>query len=77
MEAPIKLAANGDGTYREVGHEVNDVDPHVTWVKTEYTEPREATDECTVCEKPIEDWQLWLCLDGGEAAHLSCVEVQR
>lgn len=65
----IKLTANGDGSYTEVGTD------DVTWVRDSYTEPRETIFDCDVCDQPIFEWELWTCLDGGEAAHTACVEV--
>ena len=70
MASKIQLVPRGDGTYAEPGTDV-------TWVEDSYTEPRETEFECVVCERPIEDWDLYTCLDGGDAAHVSCVEVQR
>ena len=81
----LKLAPNGDGTYREtepvtlpgVGLGGQDItaEPDVAWVRTSYSEPREALDECVVCGEEIEDWDLWLCMDGGDCAHFGCAEV--
>lgn len=64
----IKLTPHPDGTYRENGS--------VIWVPDSYTEPRDSLFDCCVCDKPIEDWNLWTCMDGGEAAHNACVVIQ-
>lgn len=64
----ITLTPAGDGTYAEDGQDV-------TWVLTSYTEPREALDDCADCGRPIGDWDLFLCLDGGETAHAGCVTI--
>ena len=69
----IKLLLRPDGTYAELESDgsVNEV----AWVRDSYTEPREAEFECCECRQPIEDEHFWTCLDGGEAAHKSCVEI--
>jgi hypothetical protein len=54
------------GAYTEYGTDV-------TWVRDTYTEPRDTLYDCVVCEEPIEEWNLFTCLDGGEAAHIGCV----
>ena len=65
----IELYSNYDGTFTEAGTEA-------TWVRDTCTEPREAEFECAGCDLPIGDWDLWTCLDGGDAAHLSCVVIR-
>lgn len=68
-KCPIRLVRDGiSAVYTEE-------DQDVTWVSDEYTEPRDTLYDCVVCERPIEDWTLFTCLDGGEAAHNKCVEV--
>lgn len=68
----IKLLPRENGTYAEVdGTLVLDV----AWVRDSYTEPRESLFDCSECEQPIEEWDLWTCLDGGDAAHQGCVEI--
>lgn len=64
----ITLTPRGDGTYAEPGQDV-------AWVLTSYTEPREHLDDCTECGEPIGDWTLFLCMDGGEAAHVNCTAI--
>jgi hypothetical protein len=65
----ITLTPNGDSAYSEPGQDV-------IWVLTTYTEPRENTDDCTECGEPIEEWDLFLCLDGGETAHTRCITFE-
>lgn len=68
MTEKIKITELPDGSLTEA-------DADVAWVRDSYTEPREYLFECCVCEAEIEDWDLMTCLDGGEAAHRSCVEI--
>jgi hypothetical protein len=70
MTEKIQLTEQRDGTLSEEGQDV-------VWVRTSYTEPREALDECCVCEEEIEEWDLLLCMDGGESAHLECADITR
>lgn len=69
MPKKIVLVKAGLGTYTEPGTDV-------VWIRDSYTEPREAEFECDACGKPITEWELWTCMDGGEAAHLDCVRVR-
>jgi len=69
MSSPIRLVKNEDATATEVGTDA-------VWVATGYTEPRENLDVCVVCDGDIEEWELWLCLDGGDCAHTGCVEME-
>jgi hypothetical protein len=65
----IRLVGNGtSGAWTEEGTDA-------TWVRDQYTEPRETLFDCAACEEPIKDWYLYTCLDGGDAAHLDCVEL--
>lgn len=32
-------------------------------------------DECAVCDEPVMDMDLYLCLDGGDSAHRGCVVI--
>lgn len=66
----IKLYTRRDGSVGEVG-----ADPLVTWILDTYTEPRDSLFPCEACGEDIEEWELWTCLDGGEAAHITCVEI--
>lgn len=69
MSEIIQLVKDGmAGVYTEVGTDTS-------WTPDEYTEPREFLFDCCACDNPIEDWALWTCLDGGEAAHKGCVKV--
>jgi hypothetical protein len=68
MAEKVTLIPAGLGTYTEPGQDV-------VWVRDRYTEPREAEFECCVCERPIEEWEFWTCMDGGEAAHEDCVTI--
>lgn len=70
MPEKIQLIELADGSLTE---DVADV----AWVRDGYTEPREFLETCVVCEQEIEDWYLMTCLDGGEAAHNSCVEITK
>lgn len=67
MTEKIKLTEQPDGSLTEVDG--------AAWVRDSYTEPREYLFECEGCHQEIEDWDLMTCLDGGEAAHRSCVEI--
>lgn len=71
----ITLIASGLGLYAELAEDgtVNDV----AWVRDRYTEPRDTEFECAACGKPITEWELWTCLDGGEAAHEDCVTIHQ
>lgn len=73
MADKIRLVRTGDGTYDELDEQGNR--EGVAWVRDEYTEPRDTLYECAACGLDIEDWWLWTCLDGGDTAHRSCVEV--
>lgn len=78
----ITLTPNGDGTYAEIqtdpdGFGGQDITLEVAWIRDGYTEPRDSLYDCDDCGEPIEEWELWTCLDGGEAAHLRCVTIER
>jgi hypothetical protein len=67
----IRLTEQPDGMLTEDGTDV------AFWVTTTYTEPREALDECADCRQPITEWDLMICLDGGDTAHTGCVEITK
>lgn len=68
-KCPVRLVKDSiSGLYTEEGTDA-------TWTPDEYTEPRDTLFDCAACGQPIEDWNLWTCLDGGDAAHQGCVEV--
>lgn len=64
----IFVRNNGDSTYIEENTDA-------VWVRDSYTEPREMLFGCIACGEEITDWDLWTCLDGGDAAHTSCVTI--
>lgn len=66
----VQLTRHEDGTLTE-GTPPNEV----YWLLTTYTEPREMLSDCVVCELEIEEWDHYVCLDGGESAHPGCVEI--
>lgn len=74
MPDKIKLVSNDDGVFANSGT-FSEPGTDVTWIRSEYTEPRESLFDCCVCDKPIEDWYMYTCMDGGEDAHIDCVEV--
>lgn len=59
-----------DGTFTEA-----DTDA-VIWVRDGYTEPRELLFCCVACQTLITDWFFMTCMDGGDAAHITCVEFR-
>lgn len=66
-----------DGTYTEwTGTPRGGKPEHVIWIRDSYTEPREFLFVCADCGELIEEWELYSCLDGGDAAHTGCVEVR-
>jgi hypothetical protein len=72
-ERMIMLTPNDDGTYAEwAGTAKLDV----TWIRDSYTEPRGFLFECADCGSGIAEWEMFSCLDGGDAAHTGCVEVR-
>ena len=71
----ITLIRSGLGMYAEL--EDNGTVNDVAWVRDRYGEPREAEFDCASCGKPITEWELWTCLDGGDAAHEGCVTIHQ
>jgi hypothetical protein len=75
----IQLISNSDGTYAEIDLPKQNTSAllDVIWVRDSYTEPREGLFECCECEQPIDEMDLFTCLDGGDAAHVSCVQITK
>lgn len=71
----ITLLATGLGLYSELEDNGSVLD--VTWVRDCYTEPRGPDFDCASCGKPITEWELWTCLDGGDTAHEGCVTIHQ
>jgi len=67
----IQLISNSDGTYAEIDLPKQNTSAllDVIWVRDSYTEPREG--------QPIDEMDLFTCLDGGDAAHVSCVQITK